>query len=69
MDRLLEVPPEELNSEDTDGMNITSETWKSSSKVTLICVDLYKPIKHHYCIKSRVARYQQPCFNQQKPMY
>ena len=23
----------------------------------------------YYCIKSGVARYQQPCFNRQKPMY
>ena len=33
MDKLLEVPPEELNSEDNDSKDITSDTWKSSAKV------------------------------------
>ena len=33
MDKLLEVPPEELNEEENDCKDITSENWKSSAKV------------------------------------
>ena len=35
MNKLLEVPPEELTEEDNNCKDITSDTWKSSAKVNM----------------------------------
>ena len=47
MNKLLEVPPEELNEEENSCKDITSETWKSSAKVYIQLLGIVFDI-HNY---------------------